>query len=84
MHGAEPLGHQDLDLPPQQLLAGVAEERLGLGVDQDDPAGRSTITMASGADSSSPRNFASVRFRSAISFRRLSRTPQGQRLGDGG
>ena len=37
---AEPLGHQDLDLPPQQLLAGVAEERLGLGVDQDDPAGR--------------------------------------------
>ena len=31
----QPLGQQDLDRPAEQLLARVAEEREGLGVDED-------------------------------------------------
>ena len=34
----EALGHQLLDGPPHQILARIAEEDLGLSVDQDDPA----------------------------------------------
>ena len=35
---AEALGHQHLDLLADEVGAGVAEQRLGLGVDQDDGA----------------------------------------------
>ncbi len=35
---AEPVGYEHLDGSPQQVLSGVAEERLGLGVDQLDGA----------------------------------------------
>ena len=36
---AEPLGHQDLDRAAEQFPAPVAEQRLGLGVDQPDRSG---------------------------------------------
>jgi hypothetical protein len=37
VHGTRGLGHEDLDRPPDQLLARIAEQVLGLGVDHRDP-----------------------------------------------
>jgi len=37
MFAAQALGHEHLDGPAEHLAASVAEELLGLGVDQDDP-----------------------------------------------
>ena len=37
MHRMEPLGHQKLDAGTDQLVTVVAEQRLGLGVHDDDP-----------------------------------------------
>ena len=38
MLGAEALGHEHLDRLPEQLARGIAEQILGLGVDQEDAA----------------------------------------------
>ena len=50
------LGHEHLDGLADQLGAGVAEELLGLRVDEHDPPVAADPTIASGADSSSWRN----------------------------
>ena len=67
MRCPRPVGHEDLDRLPDQLVAAVAEQALGLRVDQDDASVGSTPTIASGAASSSPRNLASARLRSVTS-----------------
>ena len=57
----EVLGHQDFDEFTEQFLPGVAEDRLGLPVEADDAPLVAVMTMASGADSNTLRNSASLR-----------------------
>ena len=59
---AETFGHQNFDRLTEQLLPGIAEELLRLGIHQHDAPSRLTMTMASGADSNSARNFCSAFF----------------------